>query len=337
MNHALFKALLFLAAGAVLHATYDQQDLRRLGAFIGILPFTYTAILVGSLSLMALPWLTGYYSKEVILLAAYGQYTISGNFAYWLGTISASLTAFYSIRLISLTFLTYPNANKAVYLNSHEANTIVIFPLVSLGLLAIFFGYVARDAFIGIGSDLLSESLFIHPSHIVIVETEFGPSLRIKTLPTVITLVGAITALILYNILPRKLLLPTKYTIGRQLYAFFNGKYYVDVVYNQYIINGSLDLAYILSKVVDRGIVEIIGPNGLSTGLYKGSLTITEIDSGYLTDYALYFLVGLLTLTIVVFTPVLLPSITIDLRLLLTGGLALLLLTAANSKNITTP
>ncbi|KAH0446554.1 hypothetical protein IEQ34_024618 [Dendrobium chrysotoxum] len=82
VNHAFFKALLFLAAGAVLHATYDQQDQRRLGGIIGFLPFTYTAILVGSLSLIAVPWLTGFYSKDLILEVAYGQYEFSGHIAY---------------------------------------------------------------------------------------------------------------------------------------------------------------------------------------------------------------------------------------------------------------
>lgn len=333
VNHAFFKALLFLAAGAVLHSVYDTQDMRRLGGLIGLLPFTYTAILVGSLSLMALPWITGYYSKEVILLAAYGQYHISGSIAYWLGTISASLTAFYSLRLISLTFLTTPNASKIVYSTAHDAPPIVIIPLVSLGLLAIFFGYIARDAYIGIGTDFLAESVYIHPSHILMVETEFSPSLRIKILPTVLTLIGAMCALVLYNFLPKILVLLTKYNVGRQLYAFFNGKYFVDIVYTQYIINTSLGLAYIISKVVDRGIVEIIGPNGLSTGIYKGSTNITDMDSGNLTDYALYFIVGLTILVLTLFAPLLLPSISLDIRLVLLAGLGLVIQHTLNSKN----
>ena len=82
VNHAFFKALLFLSAGAVLHATYDQQDQRRLGGLIGFLPFTYTAILIGSLSLIAVPWLTGFYSKEIILEIGYATYSVSGHAAY---------------------------------------------------------------------------------------------------------------------------------------------------------------------------------------------------------------------------------------------------------------
>jgi len=80
--YLVFKALLFLAAGGVLHSMKDQQDLRKLGGLVHFLPFTYTAILVGSLSLMAFPFLTGFFSKDLILELAYGQYEFSGNVAY---------------------------------------------------------------------------------------------------------------------------------------------------------------------------------------------------------------------------------------------------------------
>ncbi len=106
----VFKALLFLAAGAVIHGITDQQDLRRLGGLVGFMPLTYTTILVGSLSLMALPWLTGFYSKDLLLELAYGRYLASGTLAYWLGTFAAGCTAFYTFRLVSLAFFVVPNA-----------------------------------------------------------------------------------------------------------------------------------------------------------------------------------------------------------------------------------
>jgi len=329
VNHAFFKALLFLAAGAVLHATYDQQDQRRLGGLLGFLPFTYTAILIGSLSLMALPWLTGFYSKDLVLELAYAQYEFSGTAAYWLGTLSACLTAFYSFRLISLTFLTYPNASKSVYANTHDAPTIVMVPLVILSLLAIFFGYVARDAFVGVGSDFLSGSLFIHPSHIIMVEAEFGIPLAAKLLPAVLTLVGAGAAFYLYNLVPQVLIGLTRSSLGQGLYAFFNGKYFVDVIYNHYFINGGLRVGYLISKVLDRGLIELVGPYGLATGLTTGSDNIAKLDTGDLTAYALYFLLGLVTLTLVLFTPLLFGNV-LDLRTVLVFGSGLVLLTSRN-------
>lgn len=326
VNHAFFKALLFLAAGAVLHATYDQQDQRRLGGLMGFLPFTYTAILIGSLSLIAIPWITGFYSKDLILEVAYAQYEFSGYAAYWLGTISACITAFYSLRLISLTFMTYPNASKTTYASSHDAPIIVIVPLTILSLLAIFFGYVARDLFVGIGSDFLSPSLFIHPMHISLVEAEFSISLFNKLLPAILTLLGAFSAIYMYHIIPQFIIGITNTTFGRALYKFYNGKYYVDVIYNHYIINNALGAGYTISKVLDRGLIELVGPYGLAVFLSTSSQDISKLDTGNLTSYALYITLGLVGLTFVLFYPVLVQSTMSDPRLLLiilTGIVAL--------------
>lgn len=169
VNHAFFKALLFLSAGAVLHAVYDQQDMRRLGGFLGLLPFTYTAILIGSLSLMAVPFMTGFYSKDLILELAYSQYVFHGSIAYWFGTISAGLTAFYSFRILSMTFLSYPNASKKVYDTAHDAAILAMIPMTILAILAIFFGYITRDLYVGMGTDALGNALFTHPSHISLI------------------------------------------------------------------------------------------------------------------------------------------------------------------------
>lgn len=109
------------------------------------------------------------------------------------------ITAFYSFRLISLTFLTYPNAPKGDYEHTHEQPLIVVIPYVILSLFAIFFGYVAKDLFVGPGSDFLSTALFIHPSHISLIEAEFSLPLFYKLLPAIGSLLGAVTALLLYN------------------------------------------------------------------------------------------------------------------------------------------
>ncbi|PRD22110.1 UNVERIFIED_CONTAM: NADH-ubiquinone oxidoreductase chain 5 [Trichonephila clavipes] len=303
VNHAFFKALLFLAAGAVLHATYDQQDQRRLGGLIGFLPFTYVAILIGSLSLIAVPWITGFYSKDLILEVAYGQYQFSGHVAYWLGTISACLTAFYSLRLISLTFITYPNASKSVYMHTHDAPFIVIVPLLILSLFAIFFGYVAKDLFVGIGSDFSSSVLFTHPSRISLVEAEFGLPQIVKLLPAIGTFAGAGLALYLYHVQQVFTVQLTDSTFGRSLYKFFNGKYYIDVIYNHYVMYKGLNIGYTISKILDRGVIELLGPQGLSTSFTSSSESIAKLDTGNLTDYALYMGVGLISLTGILLVP----------------------------------
>src|SRR3990167_8225980 len=88
-NHAFFKALLFLSAGSIIHAMSDEQDIRRMGGLIQILPYTYVMLLIGSLALMGTPFLSGFYSKDFILEVSYASYYMHGGFVYWLGTIAA--------------------------------------------------------------------------------------------------------------------------------------------------------------------------------------------------------------------------------------------------------
>jgi NADH-ubiquinone oxidoreductase chain 5 len=276
VNHAFFKALLFLAAGSVIHAMADQQDVRRLGGLINFLPFTYTSILIGSLSLMALPWLTGFYSKDLIIELAYGQYKFSGTAAYYLGTITAIFTAFYSFRLISLVFLTYPNAPKLDYLNSHEASTAVVIPLFLLSLCSIFFGFIFHDLFVGLGTDFFANSLFIHPDHITMVEAEFSLPLMMKLLPTIGSALAGLAAVLLYHNYSSFMIELTDYKLGRKLYTFFNGKYLIDIIYNNYIILGGLHLGFIIAKFLDRGAIELVGPYGVSNVLSNTSANMAK-------------------------------------------------------------
>jgi NADH-ubiquinone oxidoreductase chain 5 len=202
INHAFFKALLFLGAGAVIHSFADQQDVRRLGGLINFLPFTYTVMLVGSLSLLATPWLTAFYSKDLIIELAYARYSFSGSYAFILGTITAGLTAFYSFRLLSLVFLSVPNGSKVNYLNSHEVKIATIIPLFVLSLFSIGFGYLVSDIYAGVGSDFLGNSIFIHPDNISIIEAELSMSPIVKLLPLIFTIIGALSAFFIYNFLP---------------------------------------------------------------------------------------------------------------------------------------
>lgn len=213
--------------------------------------------------------------------------------------------------------MTYPNASKTTYVSSHDAPIIVIVPLTILSLLAIFFGYVARDLFVGIGSDFLSPSLFIHPMHISLVEAEFSISLFNKLLPAILTLLGAFSAIYMYHIIPQFIIGMTNTTFGRTLYKFYNGKYYVDVIYNHYIINNALGAGYTISKVLDRGLIELVGPYGLAVFLSTSSQDMSKLDTGNLTSYALYITLGLVGLTFVLFYPVLVESTISDPRLLL--------------------
>lgn len=137
-NHAVFKALLFLSAGCIIHGLLDEQDLRKMGGLLKLFPLTYTGILIGSLALMGFPFLTGFYSKDVILELAFGSYNTIGNFAYVLGCCAAFCTAFYSFRLLFLAFFNKPNSFKSYIQGAHEAPFRMSFPLIVLGLGSIF-------------------------------------------------------------------------------------------------------------------------------------------------------------------------------------------------------
>lgn len=326
VNHAFFKALLFLGAGAVIHSFADQQDVRRMGGLIKFLPFIYSVMLVGSLSLLATPYLTGFYSKDLILELAYGHYSFSGMYAFILGSITAGITAFYSFRLISLVFLTLPNGQKKAYLNTHESNKVVLFPLFILALFSIFFGFVFSDLFVGIGSDFFGSSLFVHPNNVSIIEAEFSLNPFIKLLPALLSFIGAISALFLYHITPEFLINLSNTNLGRTLYSFLNGKYYFDVLYNHYIISAGLQLGYVISKQIDRGAIELLGPYGLANSLTNTGLNIAKLDTGIITTYSLYITIGLLSLLFLIFAPVLIDtSMFSEMRLIILYFASLLL------------
>lgn len=151
-NHAFFKALLFLSAGAVIHALSSEQDLRRLGGLLPLLPYTYIMFLIGSLALMGFPFLTGFYSKDLILEVAASSLTLAGTFAYSLGLITALFTAFYSFRLLYLAFYSTSRSPRVYLAHAHELTPRMAFSLAILALGSIFFGFLGRDLFIGLGT-----------------------------------------------------------------------------------------------------------------------------------------------------------------------------------------
>jgi NADH-ubiquinone oxidoreductase chain 5 len=338
-----------------------------MGGLIKFLPFTYSVMLTGSLSLLATPYLTGFYSKDLILELAYGQYSFSGMYAFILGTITAGITAFYSFRLISLVFLTTANGQKESYLNSHESKIAVIIPLLILAILSIFFGFIFSDLFVGIGSDFFANSIFTHPNNIAIVEAEFSLNPIIKLLPAILSFFGAALAIYMYHIQPQILINLTFDTsnpcpsqvfvegtgqslatfkkgakeqrdqiklgsdittqdvpfyntltvgglngndsansiiyIGKSIYTFLNGKYFFDTIYNQYLITNGLKLGYTISKEIDRGAIEFLGPYGLSNYLNNTGKNLAKLDTGIITTYSLYITLGLLALLFLVFAP----------------------------------
>ncbi|MBV33893.1 MAG: NADH-quinone oxidoreductase subunit L [Rickettsiales bacterium] len=295
-NHAFFKALLFLSAGAVIHGMSDEQDMRKMGGLLKILPYTYGMIMIGSLALMGFPFLAGFYSKDIILEVAYGSYSVKGHFAYWLGSISAFFTAFYSIRLIALTFLRETNAYKQAILHAHEAPFLMAFPLAILAFGSIFIGYISKDMMIGAGTDFWGNALFTLPDQLYLLEGEWINTFA-KLLPLELSLCGAGLAFFLYNFQYDFLVFIKTKTIGYKFYTFLNRKWFFDKVYNELICQNILNIGYKHTyQNMDRGIIELLGPNGISLNVFNKSYFLHKINTGFIFHYIFIILFGMIIL-----------------------------------------
>jgi NADH-ubiquinone oxidoreductase chain 5 len=295
VNHAFYKALLFLGAGAVIHAVADNQDFRKYGGLRPFLPLTYSVMLIASLSLVAFPFMTGFYSKDFILESAYGQFYFSGTVVYFIATIGAMFTTLYSVKVLYLTFLTNPNGPVINYKHAHEGDIYMSLPLIILAVFSIFFGYITKDMFIGLGSGFFADnSLFIHPTHEIMLNTEFAVPTLFKLLPLVFTISLSILAIILSEFLGT-VLISFKFTrLGYNIFGFFNQRFLIELFYNKYITGLVLKLGGQTTKILDKGSVELIGPYGFEVGLVNLSRNIASLDRGVITSYALYIVIGLI-------------------------------------------
>jgi len=301
VNHAFYKGLLFLGAGAVIHAVSDNQDFRKYGGLRTFLPLTYSVMLIASLSLVAFPFMTGFYSKDFILESAFGQFYFSGTVVYFIATIGAMFTTLYSVKVLYLTFLTNPNGPISNYRDSltkdpaHEGDIFMSFPLIILAIFSIFFGYLSKDIFLGLGSGFFADnSIFIHPLREILLNTEFAVPTLFKLLPLFFTLSLSAIAIILSEFMPKVLINFKLNKMGYNIFSFFNQRFFIELLYNRYITGLVLELGGQTTKVLDKGSVELLGPYGLEKGLLLLSRSISTLDTGVITSYALYILVGLI-------------------------------------------
>jgi NADH-ubiquinone oxidoreductase chain 5 len=293
INHAFYKGLLFLGAGAVIHAVVDNQDLRKYGGLRTFLPLTYTVILIASLSLVAFPFMTGFYSKDFILESAYGQYQFSSINVYVIAVIGAIFTTLYSVKVLYLTFLTNPNGSINYYKNAHESDIFISLPLVVLAIFSIYFGFITKDIYIGLGSGFfIDNSIFIHTLHEILIDTEFGVPTIFKLIPFVLTLSFSAIAIIYPEFISKAITNFKLSNLGYYIFGFFNQRFLIEYFYNKYIVNKVLFLGGQTTKILDRGSIEWIGPYGIYIVLNKISKTISKLNKGVVTDYALYILIG---------------------------------------------
>ena len=293
VNHAFYKGLLFLGAGAVIHSVSDNQDFRKYGGLLTFLPLTYTVMLIASLSLVAFPFMTGFYSKDFILESSFGQFQYASIAVYFTATVGAMFTTLYSVKVLYLTFLSTPSGPAINYNKAHESDMYMSIPLVVLALFSIFFGYLTKDIFIGLATGFFTDnSLFIHPLHELTLNAEFAVPLLFKLLPVILTVLLSIFSLVLFEFLPLSILW-IKYTrIGYNIFSFFNLRFLVEYVYNRFITTYILNIGGQTTRILDKGSVETLGPYGLEKGLVHISKILSNLDTGVVTSYALYILVA---------------------------------------------
>nr|YP_009424495.1 NADH dehydrogenase subunit 5 [Opegrapha vulgata]ASB29439.1 NADH dehydrogenase subunit 5 [Opegrapha vulgata] len=319
VNHAFYKALLFLGAGSIIHSMSDNQDFRKYGGLRHLLPLTYSVMLIASLSLIAFPFMTGFYSKDFIIESCYGEFEFSGFAVYLISATAAMFTTLYSVKVLYLTYITDPNGSEIDYKNVHENDIFMSYPLVLLAILSIFFGYVTKDLFTGLGSDFyIDNGLFIRPDREIVINTEFAVPFILKLLPLIFTIVLVVASIIVSEFYQTWLIRLKTTRLGYNTFSLLNQRFYIELFYNKYISDFVLQLGGNTTKVLDKGSMELIGPYGLKKGLLYLSTKISNLNSGIITNYALYIVIGMVIYILIPYTP--------DFSLILTTTLSLFVL-----------
>ena len=312
VNHAFFKALLFLAAGSVIHSVSGEQDIRRFGKLTKFIPFTYSMMFLGFLALAGFPFLSGFYSKDLILETAFSKHSIYSVFSYWLGSISAGLTAFYSFRVLYYSFWVNTNSFKYYVQNIHELPRNMAFALVVLSFGSLFSGYLLKEAFVGVGSVFWGNSIYKVGLYSVGFDFEFIP-LGIKNIPLFFSMSGIIFAISLNFLMAlikkvngsstnfKTVLVSYPQSFVNITWFFFH-KWYFDYIYNYYLGYSILNYSYsCFYKLIDKGVIEIMGPQGLTNIANWVSNQVTRSQSGVIYHLSCFLFLSLVFVVLIFF------------------------------------
>lgn len=270
INHGFFKALLFLSSGSLIHSLFDEQDMRKAGSIINSSPITYICVLIGSLSLMGLPFLTGFYSKDLIVEIVYGSHILS--FALFLAIFSAFLTAFYSFRLLFYSFLQDNQSPKKTLSNSHESEYLLITPLLVLIIFSIMFGYGFQFSILG--------------DELPVILPEFN-----KLITLSLSILGGIIAIILPIFIVRNLWINNS-VIFNQFHSLSNNAWYFDKIISNYLSFNTMKVGFNYTyKIIDNQLLERWGPNWLSNTFSLGISIFSKFYRGYIYSYVYLFVI----------------------------------------------
>ena len=293
-THAFFKALLFLGAGSVIHALSDEQDLRKMGGIWRQVPVTYAMMWIGSLALAGFPFFAGFYSKDMILEAAFAAHTGVGQLAFWLGCAAALLTAFYSWRLLIMAFHGTPRASADVMSHVHESPKVMLLPLVPLALGAIFAGFVGYEMFVGHDyQQFWGDAIFILPEHQAMENAHLVPK-WVKLLPIFLAASGVALAYLAYSMMPS---IPGKVvSLFKPVHNFFFNKWYFDELYDAIFVKPSVKIGAMLWQRGDKATIDGFGPDGITAMILRISQSASRLQSGYVYHYAFAMMIGIVVL-----------------------------------------
>ncbi len=346
-THAFFKALLFLCAGSVIHAMHHEQDMRKMGGIWKKVPVTYIAMIIGTLAItgIGIPGtkigFAGFFSKDAIIEAAYSAGAIgasdSATFAFWIGILAALMTAFYSWRLIFMTFNGNYRGDQEIYAHAHESPLNMLVPLGLLSLGAVMAGVLFYSKFIGNYGDFWNGSLIINnPDHHVKIASEnlyaaveisalngiednkhsglfgwlfnlvHGYPFWVLLMPLLVSISGFSLAYLMYmrGEGASKHIRNIEDNGGSPLYNFLLNKWYIDEIYEMTIVKWVKKIGDIFWKIGDQKIIDGFGPDGISSAISRISKRLSKLHTGYLYHYAFVMLLGVALIIILVFRTV---------------------------------
>jgi NADH-quinone oxidoreductase subunit L len=318
MTHAFFKALLFLAAGAVIIGMHHDQDIRNMGGLRKYMPITWLTSLLGSLALIGTPFFSGFYSKDTIIEAVHRTEIAGAGFANFAVLAGVFVTAFYSFRMYFLVFHGKERFGKphdehqnhshdehadeahhglAPGEKPHEAPWVVTIPLILLAIPSVIIGFIAIEPMLYGG--FFKDVIFVAPSHPAMAELakEFHGAWAmalhgLTTAPFYLALAGVVSAYYCYLVNPK---VPAWfYSKFRAIHALLDNKYYMDKFNDVVFAGGARLLGGGLSNVGDRILIDGLIVNGSAKLVGWFSSIIRHFQSGYIYHYAFVMIIGVL-------------------------------------------
>jgi NADH-quinone oxidoreductase subunit L len=298
LTHAFFKAMLFLGAGSVINAMHHEQDMRNYGNLRKKIPYTFAAMMVGTLAItgVGIPLtdigFAGFLSKDAIIESAYAGGT---SYAFWMLVLAAAMTSFYSWRLMFMTFYGTARGDAHTHDHAHDSPWTMLVPLLVLGLGAIFAGMIWYEDFFGYEyKEFFGASIFENPATNEVIEEAHGVAKWVKVSPFIAMLLGFILAWCMYIWKPDAPAALAKQQRG--LYAFLLNKWYFDEIYDFLFVRPAQALGRFLWKQGDGKVIDG-GINGLAMGIIPWFTRLAgRVQSGYLFHYAFVMFIGLVVI-----------------------------------------